>query len=282
MTIKEAFNFTKLQLEKAGVTDPAFDTIYLFEHVFQTSRTDIAVHGNDTADEKKLQQLKACVDRRVIGEPVQYIIGEWEFMGNVFKIGDGVLIPRDDTEVVVRACMNLSFDSNDLTIVDLCSGSGIIAVSLKKHFTSSTVYAVEKSDAAYSYLCKNCEQNNARIKPIHADLYDCAGDFADHSLDLIVSNPPYIKADDLPTLQREVQFEPKMALDGGNDGYDFYRGIIKDYAKKLKTGGYIAFEIGEDQFDYISELLKNSGFVDIKGYLDLGSTMRAMTAIYKP
>ncbi len=282
MTIKEAFEFTKQQLIKAGVTDPAFDTIYLFEYVFGASRTDIAVRGNTPANEDKLELLKACIDRRVSGEPVQYIIGEWEFFGNSFSIGEGVLIPRDDTEVVVRACMDLRFDRNDIKIVDLCSGSGIIAVTLKKHFANSTVYAVEKSDVAYSYLCKNCEHNSADVKTIHADLYDCADDFADHSLDLIVSNPPYIKAQEIPTLQREVQFEPTMALDGGDDGYDFYRGIIERYAKKLKAGSYIAFEIGEGQFEYIEKLLKNSGFADIRGYLDLGNTIRAMTAIYNP
>ncbi len=280
MTIKEAFEFTKQQLIKAGVTDPAFDTIYLFEYVFGLTRTDIAVRGDSTADEDKLKLLKDCINRRVKNEPVQYIIGEWEFMGRTFKIGDGVLIPRDDTEVVVRACMELGLADN-ISVVDLCSGSGIIAVTLRKHFANSTVYAVEKSDVAYSYLLKNCEHNSADVKAIHADLYDCVDDFAGHSLDLIVSNPPYIKAQEIPTLQREVQFEPTMALDGGEDGFDFYRGIIERYANKLKNGGYIAFEIGEGQFEYISELLKNSGFTDIRGYLDLGNTVRAMTAVYK-
>lgn len=281
MTIKEAFDFTKQQLEKAGVADPAFDTIYLFEYVFGVTRTDIAVYGNNKADDSKLAVLNTCINRRVKNEPVQYIIGEWEFMGNTYKIGDGVLIPRDDTEVVVQACMDLPFTRDDIRILDLCSGSGIIAVTLKKHFADSTVYAVEKSDVAYSYLCKNCELNNADVKTVHSDLYDCVDGFADSSLDLIVSNPPYIKTVEIPTLQKEVQFEPTMALCGGVDGYDFYRGIIKCYAKKLKKGGYIAFEIGEEQFKYIKELLTSSGFTDIKGYLDLGNTVRAITAVYK-
>lgn len=281
MTIREAFNYTKQQLEKAGVADPAFDTMYLFEYVFSITRTDIAVRGDTPADEKKLELLKACIDRRVSGEPVQYIIGEWEFMGRTFKIGDGVLIPRDDTEVLVRACMELDLADN-ASIVDLCSGSGIIAVTLRKHFADSAVYAVEKSDVAYSYLCKNCELNNADVKTVHSDLYECVDGFADRSIALIVSNPPYIKDDEVPTLQKEVQFEPKMALCGGTDGFDFYRGIVEHYAKKLKVGGYIAFEIGEGQFEYIKELLKNSGFTDIRGYLDLGNTVRALTAVYTP
>jgi len=202
-------------------------------------------------------------------------------MDNAYKVGEGVLIPRDDTEVLVNACKKLLCD-DDKTIVDLCSGSGIIAVTLKKIFKKSTVYAVEKSDIAYSYLQDNCKDNDADVKTIHADLYDCVNDFADSFFDLIVSNPPYIITDEIPTLQKEVQFEPLLALDGGKDGYDFYRGIINEWSKKLKHSGHIAFEIGEGQFSYISSLLCNAGFCDIQGHLDLSSTVRAITAQYKP
>jgi release factor glutamine methyltransferase len=173
------------------------------------------------------------------------------------------------------------FDKNDSpAILDLCSGSGIIAVTLKKHFQNAKVTAVEKSDIAYSFLTKNCDQNDADINCINGDLYDVHADFADNSLDLIVSNPPYIITDETKTLQSEVQKEPVLALDGGKDGYDFYRGIIKLYAKKLKNGGIIAFEIGEGQYEYIKELLENSGFSSVAPHLDLGSTIRCVTAIY--
>ncbi len=282
MTIKEAFNFTKQELQKAGVDDPAFDTIYLFEHVFSLSRTDIMVHSDKEAEKNKLSYLDNCVKRRIDGEPVQYIIGKWYFMGNTFMVGEGVLIPRDDTEVLVCACLDLLKGRENLTITDLCSGSGIIAVTLKQHFSDAMVYAVEKSDIAYDYLCKNAKLNDTQLKPIHADLYDCVDDFADHSLDLLVSNPPYIIRDEIKTLQREVQFEPTLALDGGEDGYSFYRGIIESYAEKLKAGGVIAFEIGEGQFEYIKNLLEDANFTDVKGYLDLGNTVRAMSAIYNP
>ncbi len=282
MTIKEAFNFTKQELQKAGVDDPAFDTIYLFEHVFSLSRTDITVHSDEEAEKTKLSYLDECVKKRINGEPVQYIIGKWYFMGNTFIVGEGVLIPRDDTEVLVCACIDLLSDRENLTIADLCSGSGIIAVTLKQHFSDATVYAVEKSDIAYDYLCKNAKLNNTQLRAIHSDLYDCVNDFTDNSLDLLVSNPPYIISDEIKTLQKEVQFEPTLALDGGEDGYSFYRGIIKTYAKKLKAGGIIAFEIGEGQFEYIKNLLENANFTDVKGYLDLGNTVRAMSAIYNP
>ncbi|MBR2715134.1 MAG: peptide chain release factor N(5)-glutamine methyltransferase [Ruminococcus sp.] len=282
MNIKEAFSFTKSELKKAGVDNPAFDAIYLFEHIFSMSRTDIAVYGDKEIKVKDFEKLKDCIEQRKTHKPIQYIIGKWYFMGNTFKVSEGVLIPRDDTEVLVNACIDILKDKKNANIIDLCSGSGIIAVTIKKQFPHSIVSAVEKSDIAYDYLRKNCEDNQVTVNTIKSDLYACADDFEDDSIDLIVSNPPYIISDEINSLQKEVQFEPKLALDGGEDGYDFYRGIINFYAKKLTFGGHIAFEIGEGQFEFIKKLLENASFTDIKGYLDLGDTVRAVSAIYKP
>ncbi len=280
MNIKEAISFIKEKLLKAGADDPAFDTIYLFEHVLSMNRTQLSVNGDKELSEKDFSTLLTLAKRRANGEPVQYIIGYWEFMGRKFFVGDGVLIPRDDTEVLVRACLDLLKGKEKLSIIDLCSGSGIIAVTLKKAFDNSTVCAVEKSETAFSYLTKNCEENEADIDAICGDLFECYADFSDNRFDLLVSNPPYIIRDELKTLQKEVQFEPSLALDGGEDGYDFYRGIVKLWSKKLKKGGIIAFEIGEGQFEYIRDILLNNGFTDVKSYLDLGNTVRAVTAIY--
>lgn len=282
MTIKQAFDYCKQQLIKAGVDDPAFDAVYLFEHIFSLSRTDITIYANKEVCATDFDRLCECIDRRAKGEPVQYIIGKWYFMGNTYFVSHGVLIPRDDTQVLVDACADIIRKDNAKTILDLCSGSGIIAITLKQLFPLCNIYAVEKSDTAYNYLCKNCAHNNADIKTVHSDLYECYDSFENNYFDLIVSNPPYIITDDIKTLQKEVQFEPTLALDGGDDGYDFYKGIIKHYAKKLKKGGHIAFEIGEGQFEFIRELLLESDFIDVNGYLDLGGTIRAVTAVYNP
>ena len=280
MNIKEAISFIKEKLLKAGTDDPAFDTIYLFEHVLSMNRTQLSINGDKELSDNDFSTLLTLADRRINGEPVQYIIGFWEFMGRKFYVGEGVLIPRDDTEVLVRACLELLKGKENLNIIDLCSGSGIIAVTLKKAFENSSVSAVEKSETAFSYLSKNCEENESQINAVCGDLFLCADDYDDNSFDLLVSNPPYIIRDEIKTLQKEVQFEPKLALDGGEDGYDFYKGIIKLWSRKLRKGGYIAFEIGEGQFEYISKLLLKNGFTDVKGYLDLGNTVRAMSAIY--
>ena len=280
MNIKEAISFFSEQLLKAGVPDPAFDTIYIFEHVLKLTRTQLNIFSDKKLNDEQFSTIEKMCKRRTENEPVQYILGHWYFMNRKYFVDYGVLIPRDDTEVVVRECMNFYDKNSAPKILDLCSGSGIIAVTLKKHFENSSVYAVEKSETAFSFLTKNCEHNDADIKCINADLYEVYDKFEDHSLDLIVSNPPYIISDEIKTLQVEVQKEPSLALDGGKDGYDFYRGIIKLYAKKLKNGGRIAFEIGEGQYEYIKELLQNSGFSDIKPHLDLGMCVRAVTAIY--
>ena len=282
MTIKQAFDFCKQQLIKAGVDDPAFDAVYLFEHIFSLSRAEITIYASTEVCATDYNKLCECVDRRAKGEPVQYIIGKWYFMGNTYFVSHGVLIPRDDTQVLVDACADIIKKKNHKTVLDLCSGSGIIAITIQKLFPHLDVYAVEKSDIAYEYLCKNCEHNNAQVNKIHSDLYECYDSFENNYFDLIVSNPPYIITDDIKTLQKEVQFEPTLALDGGDDGYDFYKGIIKYYTKKLRIGGYIAFEIGEGQFEFIKNLLLQNGFCDVKGYLDLGNTIRAMTAVYNP
>ena len=282
MTIKQAFNFCKQQLIEAGVDDPAFDAVYLFEHVFSLSRAEITIYADREVCDTDYNKLCECVDRRATGEPVQYIIGKWYFMDNTYFVSHDVLIPRDDTQVLVDACADIIKKKNYKTVLDLCSGSGIIAITIKKLFPHLDVYAVEKSDTAFEYLCKNSEHNNAQINKIHSDLYECYDSFEKNYFDLIVSNPPYIITDEIKTLQKEVQFEPALALDGGEDGYDFYKGIIKYYTKKLRIGGHIAFEIGEGQFEFIKNLLLQNGFCDVKGYLDLGNTIRAMTAVYNP
>ena len=280
MKIKEAIGYFTENLLKAGVFDPAFDTIYIFEYVLSYTRAQLNVFSDKELTNEEFATISQMIERRKNGEPVQYILGHWYFMGRKYFVDYGVLIPRDDTEVLVRECMTLFDKNDDISILDLCSGSGIIAITLQKHFEEASVIAVEQSETAYGFLTKNCSENDADVKCVNGDLYDVHTEFDDHSLDLIVSNPPYIITDEIKTLQSEVQKEPALALDGGEDGYDFYRGIINLYAKKLKIGGKIAFEIGEGQYEYIKNLLIDAGFTQVTPHLDLSSTVRAVTAIY--
>ena len=154
-------------------------------------------------------------------------------------------------------------------------GSGAIAVALDK-ISGATVTAVEIDETAFSYLETNVKENNSSVKPVMADALKICDTFADGGLDLIVSNPPYIKSADIETLQKEVQLEPRLALDGGEDGCDFYREIVNRWSRKLKKGGALAFELGEGQADAVKALMTDKGFSDFKISLDFGGVQRAI------
>ena len=161
-------------------------------------------------------------------------------------------------------------------IIDLCSGSGIIAVTLKCMFPQSEVHALELSEKAFPYLKMNIESLAPDVILHKGDLNLLCNSFGDNYFDLVISNPPYIESEIIPTLQTEVQNEPKMALDGGTDGLDFYRSIIQKWSDKLKSGGMMAFELGEGQFDPVKTIMKENGFENISEFMDLGNIQRAI------
>lgn len=277
MIVPALDNTVKSLLARAGVENPAGDAKEILCAVLACDRAQLLLQEEEIPDQL-CEKAIAMARRRAGGEPIQYILGSWSFMGRDYKVGEGVLIPRDDTEVVVTQALKLCERTPDPVIADLCAGSGIIAVTLAKELPNATVYAVEKSDVAFSYLTENIALNHAKVNAIHADLQDCVNDFEDDSLDMIVSNPPYIRSAEIADLQQEVQYEPRLALDGGEDGYDFYKMILTLWTPKHKDGGSIAFEIGEGQFDAIALMLKNAGYADISGTPDIQNITRAITA----
>ena len=230
------------------------------------------------SDEEK---IKAILTKRTNGYPLQYILGKWSFMGRDFSVGEGVLIPRDDTEVVVLSVIPYLKQNKKARIIDLCSGSGIIAVILKCMFPQSEVHALELSEKAFPYLKTNIESLAPDVILHKGDLNLLCNSFEDNYFDLVISNPPYIESKVIPTLQTEVQNEPKMALDGGTDGLDFYRSIIQKWSDKLKSGGMMAFELGEGQFDPVKTIMKENGFENISEFMDLGNIQRAINGTLK-
>lgn len=226
------------------------------------------------------KQIFEILEKRNSGYPLQYILGKWSFMGNDYYVGEGVLIPRDDTEVVVNSVIPYLRNIENPKIIDLCSGSGIIPITLKKFFENSEVHALELSSKAIKYLEKNINFHNINIELHKGDLNLLYNEFPDGYFDLIISNPPYIKKDDLETLQIEVKSEPEMALDGGETGLDFYSAIVTKWSSKLKKGGMLAFELGENQFSYVKSMMSDNGFVNIKDFMDLGNIQRAINGTY--
>lgn len=274
VAVKYLYNQAKEEFTKAGIDAPAFNSLCLVEKVFGVNRAQLLTE-NPTADDSKGAQFITLVGRRLTGEPLQYILGEWEFYGYKLKVGRGVLIPRDDTEVLLRYCLSYLKGKNNRKVLDLCSGSGALAIAIARE-TDSDVIAVEKSADALPYLMENISLNKANVSVVADDIFECASEFPDNYFDLILSNPPYIISDEIDTLQKEVGFEPKMALDGGEDGYKFYRYIIKEWKTKLKPGGRMAFELGEGQLDTVKTLMEAEGFTEIGYDDDLGGIHRAV------
>ena len=275
VVIKNLLSKTKDKFYKAGIENPAFNSFCLVEKVFGVTRQDLIIKPELKADESGLSEFDKLVKRRLSGEPLQYILGEWEFFGYRFKVGKGVLIPRDDTEVLLRTCLEILASKPKAKALDLCSGSGPLAIAIAKE-TDAEVYAVEKSADALPYLYENIKLNYANVNVIEGDIFECSGRFEDGFFDLILSNPPYIKSDQIENLQTEISFEPRMALDGGRDGYDFYRFITAHWSKKLKDGGTLAFELGEGQLNTVKALMEAEGYTNIESHLDFGGVHRAV------
>lgn len=275
MTVNEIYQSGLKLLENNNIENSKFEAQSLLQKAFSLDRVGFIMHKTDKADENCSHNFLNFIEKRISGEPLQYILGEWSFMGFDFKVGRGVLIPRDDTEVVVNLCIDFLKNRADKKTVDLCSGSGAIAVALDK-ISGAKVTAVEIDETAFSYLETNVKENNSSVKPVMADALEICETFADGELDLIVSNPPYIKSADIETLQKEVQLEPRLALDGGEDGCDFYRKIVNRWSRKLKKGGALAFELGEGQADAVKALMTEQGFSDFKISLDFGGVQRAI------
>ncbi len=263
-------------LSEAEIEAPELEARLLIEGATGMNRASQIANSNSEISGEIQEKLISMAQKRAEHLPLQYILGKWSFMGFEFKVGEGVLIPRDDTEVLVGLCLDYLKASDGKTALDLCAGSGAVSVALDK-LANADVTAVELSDKAYNFLLENIKGTD--IKPYKGDIFECYRDFEAKSFDLIASNPPYIKTDEIETLQTEVGYEPKTALDGGADGLDFYRAIARRWTPLLKSGGAMAFELGEGQAEYVGGLMADHGYINIKTAKDLGGTDRAIIGI---
>lgn len=245
-------------LNSGGVPDAEFDADELICFSLRLSRTKLAFSFDRAVTDNELRELNSLADRRIRGEPLQYIVGEWEFYGLPFYVGEGVLIPRADTEALVDCALDFLKNRQSAKIIDLCSGSGCIAIAIKKNAPSADVTAVELYDSAFSYLEKNAKRNSADINAVRFDVLNEPDDFG--VFDLIVTNPPYIEKGIIPTLSKEVKSEPLTALDGGDDGLNYYRAIAKNWLRLIKDDGCVMAEIGEEQAEKVTRIFSEYGF----------------------
>lgn len=278
MTISELEKLGSQKLRNSDKENSDFDARCLLEFVLNLNPTQYLLNRSEEVDSACTEKFLSLVERRSNGEPLQYILGKWEFMGLPFYVGKGVLIPRPETEMLVEFALDFLKDKKNPVVIDLCSGSGCIAISVAKHLPNAKVYAVEKSDLAFPYLKKNIWLNCVfNVSAVHGDIFDWTL-LSDIKPDLILSNPPYIRSSEIASLQSEVRNEPSMALDGGEDGLVFYREIANGWLDRLGTGGAIAVECAEDQTEDIIRMFSEKTQY-AEAFNDLSGLPRTVTAI---
>lgn len=251
MILKELFDFCSEELSFGGCGD--FEALCIFEDLLGVSKEKVIFSKHDVTDEQK-KVINDVIERRKNGEPLQYILGKWDFYDMSFYVGEGVLIPRPETETLVDFALEKLKGIDEPVIYDLCAGSGCIGLTLAAHIKNSKVILFEKENAAYTFLKKNKDKYNLQnAQLVKGDIFTI--DLTDlPKADVILSNPPYIKSEEIPDLQIEVQMEPHTALDGGKDGLDFYRCICDKWTDKLKKDAYVAVECGENQSNDIIDI----------------------------
>ena len=266
------------ELTAHDVENAALDAWYLLEHIYGISRVDFLMRRSDSFDAAQMEKstaYQALIRQRSEGFPVQYLTGSTEFMGLPFLVNEHVLIPRQDTEVLVETA--LSMMKPGCRLLDMCTGSGCIVLSLAKLGTVTWGIGADISEEALKVAERNRENLGlSQVKLVHSDLFGSV----EGVFDMIVSNPPYIPTDDIEDLMREVKdHEPHLALDGSRDGLHFYRKLAEESGRYLVPGGSLLFEIGYDQGKAVSQLLDQAGFKDIHVKKDLAGLDRVVYAV---
>lgn len=280
-TINELLKFGEAELKDITDTN-VLDAKLLLSSVLNQDSIYLFINKTEEISEELVEVYINFINRRKSGEPLQYITLNQEFMGLDFYVAPGVLIPRGDTEVLVELLIEMLKDYKSPKILDVGSGSGAIHVALAYYLKTAELFTVDISSKAIEIAKKNAKDNGVydRISYYLSDLFEKLDE--EIKFDVIVSNPPYIPTEVIDGLQREVSVhEPKLALDGGKDGYEFYRRIIVDSKRYFKDKGILAFEVGHDQARVIKELCEISGFFDVEIYKDLNGIERVVIGKYE-
>ena len=278
MTYREAYQTGREQLAAAGIDEAELDARLLLEYVCGTDRNRLLVYGDEPVREEELQRYQELLVRRADRIPLQYLTGVQSFMGLDFFVNEHVLIPRQDTEILVEEVLRNLHDG--MSVLDLCTGSGCILISLLRYTNDCWGVGTDISPEALQVAVENAKRlvpdSEERLKFVESDLYERVED----KFDVIVSNPPYIPTGVIGTLMPEVrEHEPRLALDGSEDGLIFYRRIINESRAYLKGGGMLFFEVGFDQGAAVRELMERAGFLEVKVTKDYADLDRVVSGI---
>lgn len=291
MTYRECYGEAVLLLEAAGVPEAKLDARLLLEHVCHTDYNTLLVHGDRVVTEEEQAAFDKLLAKRKKRIPLQQLTGEQEFCGLTFQVNEHVLIPRQDTEILVEAALKKM--KPGMQLLDMCTGSGCILISLLSMGKDLSGVGVDISQEALTVAKENANRllvAEKQPKFLQGDLFAAFGAWQSEAeehetqqhgtqqFDIIVSNPPYIESHVIETLMPEVKtYEPRAALDGSKDGLLFYRRIVKECASHLKENGYLMFEIGHDQAEAVSGLMAAEGFSDIEVIKDYAGLDRVVT-----
>ncbi len=266
-------------LENCGNDNAGFEAQQLLMKFCGVTHNDMLLFPGLAVTEQQADAVRRAVSRRNSGEPLQYILGEWEFYGLPFYVGEGVLIPRQDTETIVEVAGAFLKERGGIQAADLCAGSGCIGITLAK-LAGVPVKLLELSEQALGYLRRNITLNGVEMlcEAVHADVLSEDAAAGMPQLDLIVTNPPYLTAQDMRELQTEVAHEPETALYGGEDGLDYYRRMVPLWGAKLNHGGMLAAEIGIGQENDVMRIFEENG-LHARSQKDLCGVTRVIYSI---
>lgn len=282
MKIKEALKKANQILIQNNIDEVFLKSRILLAHILNVEKEYLIIHDDEVLLSLQENEFFEKVNNLCSGVPIQYLTNSQEFMGVNFYVDKNVLIPQPDTEILVENVISIIKNlqkscQKEITVLDLCTGSGIIGVCLKKYLQNVNVLSSDISSNALEIAKKNANLQNVKIDFIKSDLFENI----DEKFDVIVSNPPYIKTDKINELSKEVKNEPRLALDGGQDGLDFYRRIIKESTNFFRKTGYLALEIGYDQKEAVENLFKNFKYKEIKIFKDLSDIERVIIGKYE-
>ncbi len=284
LTMIEYYRRAKARLAEVPVEAPETEALLLCEAFFGIQgRAALTAHGDSLPSEQAAADFTAAVAQRG-DRPLQYILGEWEFCDMKLRVGEGVLVPREDTATLVELAAEALRSVEKPRVIDLCAGSGAVALGMAQLLPNAEFVCAELSEKALPYLHENIERYApGRVTVVTADVLKppvLSDILAPGSFDAIVSNPPYICTDEIPGLARELHQEPYMALNGGADGLEFYRAITDSWTVLLKSGGRLAFEIGAEEFESVKGIFVRCDLTDIAFKKDFAGIKRAIIGTF--
>ena len=278
MKIKELIIRATEELKNNNVEDANLKARILLSYILKKDKEYLIINQDEFVKRESINEYMNKLEEIEEGMPLQYITKSQEFMKLNFYVDENVLIPRPDTEILVEEVIDILNDNESLNILDMCTGSGAIAISIAKYTNNASIYASDISKKALEIAKKNARKNKVedKIKFIESNLFENIDEI---KFDIIISNPPYIKTNIIHTLSKEVKREPMIALDGGKDGLNFYRKIINEASTFLKNKGYLCLEIGFDQKEAVIDLIdKTNEYDKIYSKKDLAGNDRIVIA----